>query len=530
MPQVIILAGGSISGKLSFLRSRCTSPALIPINTRPLSAYLLDFYVTQSNCSVHLCVNAEVAETVRLELGGFEGRYKLNTLEINSGVVDSLTLALREITADDYIIVNLVTTIPGQLVNVNEVLVAGQTTQSTLWSGVILQSEIPVFSFKSDHQSVASHAFTGVFGCSRTQLESALTTTNNRNDLLSVVEQLQLLQPLKYTKCEWIDCGHETNYYEAKSQLISSRSFNNVRVSLEDGVLKKSSQDTVKLKREIDFVKMLPPSIEVYFPRILSNSSNSVESEYYGYPTVAEYFLYWDLSTDNWRRLFSRIKGLLRRFKSFPYAIAKSAFDEFYLAKTKQRLMQYLSGLNPSLRKSLEGEIIINGRLCPPFVKILPVLESRLAEMYRDSDFCVMHGDFCFSNILYDIPSGVVRLIDPRGSFGDACIGIYGDQKYDLAKIKHSAEYGYDFLVNGLYTLNQFDNRLDYTLASRECSPFVSQLSRDLTLELGYADEEIRLLTALLFLSMCPLHNEDQSRQLVMFAHGMSLLNDCLGS
>jgi len=111
MIHVIILAAGPISGKLGFLRSRCPSPALIPINTRPLAAYALQFYAEQKGVSVHLVVNANVAEAVRAELGVAEGRYALKPLHGTSGVIDSLTQAIQDIPHDD-IIVNLVTTIP----------------------------------------------------------------------------------------------------------------------------------------------------------------------------------------------------------------------------------------------------------------------------------------------------------------------------------------------------------------------------------------------------------------------------------
>ena len=534
MVHVIILAGGSITGKLVFLRSRCPSPALIPVNTRPLAAYVVEFYAAQKGFSVHLAVNADVADAVLAELGMPEDRYSLKRLSDTPGVVDSLANAIQDIPHDGDIIVNLVTTVPTRLVQHEEVLVASQSTRSSSWSGVNFDSENPLFSFKSAPQALPSHAFTGVFRCSRTSLEAALASVTIRNDLLAVVEQLQSRQPLRYTQCDWVDCGHETNYYEAKSRLISSRSFNRVQVSLEDGVLRKCSQNAEKLKREVEFTQMLPASIEVYFPRVLtrheaaSDAPATVELEYYGYPTVAEYFLYWNLSSDNWRRMFSRLQSVLRRFKTFPYSIGQSAFRDFYLEKTSQRVACFLETLDPDLRRMLEGEITVNGRVCRPYASLTSDLQSRLDKMYRDQDFCVMHGDFCFSNILYDVPSGIVRLIDPRGSFGEQCVGVYGDQKYDCAKLAHSAEYGYDFIVNGLYTVQRAGKAIDYAIATRECGPLVAALSRSLIAELGYDHEEIALLTSLQFLSMCPLHSEDLSRQIALFAHGLLLLHTCL--
>ena len=534
MTHVIILAGGSIKNKLGFLHSRCESPALIPVNTRPLAAYLVDFYSAQPDCQIRLVVNADVADTVRAELGGLREKYSLLALGATAGVVDSLAQALADVPDEAEVIVNLVTTIPTKLVQAGEVLLAGETTQTGPWSGVILDGGKVQFSFKAAPLAQPSHAFTGVFRCAASALKTAVNTDPTRTDLLAVIAQIHQGQPWRFNAGDWIDCGHETNYYEAKAKLISSRSFNRIQVSLDDGVLSKQSAHGEKLAREIQYVKMLPAAIQVYFPRVLGwqpasgDRQATVQMEYYGYPSVAEYYLFWELSPDNWRRLFSRLQAALRRFHAFPYSIGPAAFAEFYLDKTIQRVEQYLAALPPELRQILEKETIINGRARKPLAALIVPLRARLTAMYRDRDFCVMHGDFCFNNLLYDVPSGIVRLIDPRGSFGEQCIGVYGDQKYDLAKLKHSAEHGYDFLVNGLFTLQQSGARIDYTIAARECSPLVAELCRQLITGLGHDNREIELLTSLLFLSMCPLHAEDATRQLAMYAHGLNLLNTCL--
>ena len=55
-----------------------------------------------------------------------------------------------------------------------------------------------------------------------------------------------------------------------------------------------------------------------------------------------------------------------------------------------------------------------------------------------ESEFSVIHGDPCFTNILIEETYNFMRLIDPRGSFGS--FDIYGDSRYDLAKIFHSMD------------------------------------------------------------------------------------------
>jgi len=536
MIHVIILAGGSISGKLGFLRSRCPSPALIPVNTRPLAAYLVEFYASQKDCRATLVVNADVADAVRAELGGLREKFTLFPLGPTNGVVDSLAQVLDGLPDKGEVIVNLVTTVPIRLAQAREVLLANESTQSGHWSGVIATGKKPKFSLKSAPLAQPSHAFTGIFRCSMSAIKAAVSETATRNDLLAVVRQVQAGLPLRYVTGDWIDCGHETNYYDAKAKLVSSRSFNRIQVSLVDGVLSKQSNHSEKLAREVSYMEMLPAAIRVYYPRVLAwspaakNAPATVQMEYYGYPSVAEYYLYWELSPDNWRRLFSRLEAALWRFASFPAAISQSAFADFYFARTVERMEQYHASLPKPLRAVLDREIVVNGRPCRPWRVLAPKVKARLAAMYREKDFCVMHGDFCFNNILYDVPSGVVRLIDPRGSFGERSVGVYGDQKYDLAKLNHSAVQGYDFLVNGLFTLQHRGKVFAYTLASRECGPLVAELARRLVTSLGHDNREIDLLTSLLFLSMCPLHADDPARQLTMQVHGLQLLNQVLDS
>ena len=141
-----------------------------------------------------------------------------------------------------------------------------------------------------------------------------------------------------------------------------------------------------------------------------------------------------------------------------------------------------------------------------------------------------MHGDFCFNNILYDSYSGTIRLIDPRGSFGENLPGIYGDIKYDLAKLLHSSVYSYDYIVNDLSHFAATGNKIDYSFNLRPNHKLLTSLSFDLVNKLGFDPNQINILVALLFISMCPLHNDSVRRQKMMYAHGLYLLNKSLNN
>ena len=139
-----------------------------------------------------------------------------------------------------------------------------------------------------------------------------------------------------------------------------------------------------------------------------------------------------------------------------------------------------------------------------------------------------MHGDFCFNNILYDLNSGILRLIDARGSFGESCVGIYGDIKYDLAKLTHSVIGGYDFIVNGGFHLSADRNQYIYTINFRDTTAYLTSLNRKLIQQFGFKESDILFLVGLLFVSMCPIHQDDPRRQAVMYLHGIKYINETL--
>ena len=93
----------------------------------------------------------------------------------------------------------------------------------------------------------------------------------------------------------------------------------------------------------------------------------------------------------------------------------------------------------------------INGVPCLSIDKIYDSVSIILnkSKIYNNPEFSIIHGDFCFSNILFDRKNTSIRLIDPRGSFGE--FDIYGDPNYDLCKLSHSIEGDYDFFINGLF-------------------------------------------------------------------------------
>jgi hypothetical protein len=131
-----------------------------------------------------------------------------------------------------------------------------------------------------------------------------------------------------------------------------------------------------------------------------------------------------------------------------------------------------------------------------------------------------VHGDLCLSNILYDLRSRVCKLVDPRGSFGTA--GIYGDPRYDVAKLYHSIYGLYDFITNDLFHVAIDGTRVDLEIRSRQQHEQIQRRFEKVFFA-EFDRREILLITALLFASMPALHYEAPRRQMAMYARALEL-------
>jgi hypothetical protein len=174
--------------------------------------------------------------------------------------------------------------------------------------------------------------------------------------------------------------------------------------------------------------------------------------------------------------------------------------------------------------------IVLNGRPLSGWKRFLPEIEAVVARIADDPRTSVIHGDLCFSNILYDPQTGLLRLIDPRGEFYEK--GCFGDPRYDTAKLLHSLHGGYDFIVQEMYDLHEAGTG-DYWLRlfrPDDNDGWVRRLTASLAEQLNYDLNDLLVLEAMLFLSMLPLHSEDEARQKALYLTGTKILNEVYGA
>ena len=333
-----------------------------------------------------------------------------------------------------------------------------------------------------------------------------------------------------YELQDWFDIGHSQKYFETRMQ-VEARTFNHIEIDKDRGILKKTSKDVEKFIGEIKWYLKLPTDIEYVRPRIFSYSLNYnqpyVCMEYYSYRTLHELFLYAELSGEQWESIFKKIKFVLDDFSRYKLKDDKLnvALKSMYLDKTLNRLNKLRD--QSEFINLFKEPICINEKFYLSLNEIFKILEKIIPQMLYDVDtFSIIHGDFCFPNIMIDDNLKFIKLIDPRGKFGK--YDIYGDPRYEIAKLLHSIEGKYDFIIKNLFSLeileeNHFNLKIlessrPFDLLEIFISVFQDNLKENI--------KTVRLIEALLFLSMIPMHKESIDHQYAMLCTGVKLLNE----
>jgi hypothetical protein len=311
--------------------------------------------------------------------------------------------------------------------------------------------------------------------------------------------------------------------------LLKARYFNSLRFDRSLEIVTKTSENTSKLINEIEWYKQIPNDLSKLIPKIIDFDQSKkpfLKLEYIKHPTLAELWLYSDFSSKLWIEILKKLFEILNQFKKYPAKLVPpSDYHFIYKTKTEDRI-QELTNSNESFRHILASDVLfINGKKYRNWLVIKEEIELKVRDLYHDEDNCLIHGDLCFSNIFCDFKNKNFKLIDPRGKWGST---MFGDLKYDVAKLRHSVVGGFDTITNGLCTAsvsegNHIAMKIFEPKNHQEVSKYLDELIQN-----QWNLNEIKLIEGLLFISMLPLHKDHFERQLAFYSIGIQRLNEVL--
>jgi hypothetical protein len=296
-------------------------------------------------------------------------------------------------------------------------------------------------------------------------------------------------------------------------------------------IIKSSKED--RLFGEIEYYQNLPKDIQVYFPRMLNYSTDEknyqMELEYYAYGNLGNVMTNQDYNPDFWTKVFDFIFSYINNYKESTF-IPASKEDSLlmFVDKTEKEYTNLIYKFEFFSQFRNTKEFVFNGRILKSFDIIWEKIKSYIETTICDEKFHFIHGDLCFSNILYgvnDITNDVIlKFIDPRGVFGKT--KFFGDPYYDLAKISHSCNGGYEFFIYDKFDVSNVDNQFNLSFHNEQRKNDINDKFLSISDEYKFDYNKIKLIEGLIFVGMCARHYDNLDRQKAMLMTGLNILND----
>ena len=334
----------------------------------------------------------------------------------------------------------------------------------------------PNYSYPTWYYVNESQVFAGAFTVNRADLIKYLLGAQDTDALLSKLSSSLSLAPAK----TWLDFGNYSTYYNGKKRFLESRNFNSIRVT-NDSILTKHSKDFAKIFYEYNWLNnysnKFPASCPTPKNFVLFGDSASYDLEYFALPTLADLYVFGAKDDDFWKITLSRCALLIEKFRQSQ--VIQQNKGGFYLAKAEER--KTYTGYQ---RLGIEDD----------FLEAQLVIAKELDSF--DDKLVGGHGDFCFSNLLFDTRTQTVKVLDPRGYLSrDSGQSLVVPFSYDIYKLAHSMIAGYDYVIaSGKVVTNEL---------------FVSNFEETFNIN------RKRLYAGLshLFFTMIPLHHDRTDRQ-----------------
>lgn len=329
------------------------------------------------------------------------------------------------------------------------------------------------------------------------------------------------------------------------SEMVT-RAYNRFEIDGTRSVIKKLSS-TERLRDEILYYKTLEknyPDTAIYFPRLLDSVHHVkddywMELEMYDYPNLGEYLLAKRM-IPSWKNLFDSLLNILQTWSEirpiqtwWDDDIRSSAYS-MYITKTEREFENFYNGWNEKLDHLFLNQLrtqtlIINNKQYSPFEIVWPQIKLFIEHNMLKFTPSMIHGDCCFSNILYGADRNIIRFIDPRGSFGK--VGIFGDIRYDVAKLQHSVDGLYEAFITDKFKVSSHGNVHELDIRAGSVAHEEINVAYETFHKVFFPTfnlKEIKIIQGCIFIGMCARHYDSIERQHAMYLTGVRLLNEAL--
>ncbi|TSA58517.1 MAG: hypothetical protein D4R39_00315 [Methylophilaceae bacterium] len=288
---------------------------------------------------------------------------------------------------------------------------------------------------------------------------------------------------------EWTDVGDADKYKKTVGRYENyDFSKQNEALYIVNRKVIKFFVDATVTRRRVQKSKLNPN----VFPPITHHAG-----QFYAYDYQPGETLYRVNSLEIFQRLLDWLGANLWQPRSVDQGTMQATCLKFYRDKTLERLEMFHQKY-----ASVDTDSRVNGRNIPATSDLLARVPWTLLS---EGIPCFMHGDLQFDNILYDAATNSFVLLDWRQDFGGHV--EFGDLYYDFAKLYGGIILNYDYIKLNLLSYTEDEQGIFFDFAQRFQADNYLRLLSGYVQEKGYDLIRVRILVALIYLNMSPLHH-----------------------
>tara|TARA_B100001093_G_scaffold517257_1_gene598309 strand:+ start:265 stop:1221 length:957 start_codon:yes stop_codon:yes gene_type:complete len=308
-----------------------------------------------------------------------------------------------------------------------------------------------------------------------------------------------------------------------------TRAYNKIVYNKKKFSVIKTSKEK-RLLNEIYYLENLPENKKIFFPQIINTKKNnkshySLELEFLPYNNLGLAMIGDKFNKKYWSDTALAINNIIKNFqKEEKRTNYRNDQIQMFIKKTETEYFNFKKSKKKFQEICNLDKIHFNNNIFDNFESIWPRIKKKIIKKNINPYLSFIHGDFCFSNILTERNNlGIsVKLIDPRGKFGTYF--NRGDIYYDLAKIRHSLNGGYEYLIYDKFTLNKLKNMYIFKFHNDNNKKILKIFDKYIFSKYDY--NKIKLIEGTIFIGMCARHYDNSKRQLAMYLTGLKILNE----
>lgn len=324
-----------------------------------------------------------------------------------------------------------------------------------------------------------------------------------------------------------INIGNVENFIQCITGNFDARFFNSLKG--DEYTIIKSSANKKKIKAEYTFYYLLPDDMKFWFVMPFNYQETAEKASYtmerLHMTDLAVKWVHGSIGEKEFENILDKYFYFFkcRHSKKISKDEYQKISKNLYVDKVKNRIeslkkLDAFTNISNLMKTSCKYQNI--DLLFEKYLTLKEKIESRIE---YPAISVIGHGDPCFSNVMYNKATQILKFIDPKGALTED--ELWTNPYYDVAKLSHSVCGRYDFFNNGLFEINinskfQCELKIDF-----DNSKYIKIFKQKL-IENGFDYLSVRLYEASLFISMLPLHIDYPHKVFGFILNAINILNE----